>query len=274
MDKKGFISSSLLYGILALFLILMLSTLAILGNRKLSMDKLKEHALTTVETGYASSGNILAIYDGFQKPTDNNWPDQSGNGYNALLYNLSETDHSLDHLNINSNSYIDTGFSQGVLGQNITLSTVMKITHLSEGQGLWGYYDENQAGLMAEAIKIGNNLAVKFCYYGTDKNQVCTNINADQLLNKKIQITVVIQGNQGIYLYINGISRDSETNTSSFSPKTDYSFVIGQASGGANHSFTGELYNFVIYKGALNEEEILQNYEVDNEKYSLDYISS
>ena len=46
--KNGFIASSLLYGMLALFLVLMISTLYIFGNNKISMDKLKETALDKV----------------------------------------------------------------------------------------------------------------------------------------------------------------------------------------------------------------------------------
>lgn len=49
MNKKGFVTSALLYGILALFLVLILGTLAILGNRKLTSDSLKESALDDVQ---------------------------------------------------------------------------------------------------------------------------------------------------------------------------------------------------------------------------------
>ena len=48
MDEKGFIASSLLYGMLALFLVIMLSTIYIFANNKLGMDKLKEEALNYV----------------------------------------------------------------------------------------------------------------------------------------------------------------------------------------------------------------------------------
>ena len=47
--QNGFIASALLYGMLVLFLVLMLSTLYILANNKMSMDKLKEEALRIVE---------------------------------------------------------------------------------------------------------------------------------------------------------------------------------------------------------------------------------
>ena len=49
MNKKGFVTSALLYGILSLFLVLMLGTLSVISNRKLSSDRLKESALNDVE---------------------------------------------------------------------------------------------------------------------------------------------------------------------------------------------------------------------------------
>ena len=52
MRKNGFIASALLYGMLVLFLVIMLSTLYILANNKMSMDKLKENALDNVENNY------------------------------------------------------------------------------------------------------------------------------------------------------------------------------------------------------------------------------
>ena len=41
MNQKGFITSALLYGILSLFLVLVLGTISILGNRKLANDKIE-----------------------------------------------------------------------------------------------------------------------------------------------------------------------------------------------------------------------------------------
>ena len=45
MNKKAFITSALLYGILSLFLLLILGTVTVLSNRKLANDKIKESAL-------------------------------------------------------------------------------------------------------------------------------------------------------------------------------------------------------------------------------------
>ena len=49
MKKNGFVTSALLYGILSLFIVLLLSTVAIIGNRKLASDKIKQSALDDVQ---------------------------------------------------------------------------------------------------------------------------------------------------------------------------------------------------------------------------------
>ena len=49
MQKNGFVTSALLYGILSLFIVLLLSTVAIVGNRKLANDKIKQSALDDVQ---------------------------------------------------------------------------------------------------------------------------------------------------------------------------------------------------------------------------------
>lgn len=49
MKKNGFVTSALLYGILSLFLVLVLGTISILANRKLDNDKIKESALDDVQ---------------------------------------------------------------------------------------------------------------------------------------------------------------------------------------------------------------------------------
>ena len=49
MNNKGFVTSALLYGILSLFLVLILGTLSVITNRKLAIDRLKESALNDVQ---------------------------------------------------------------------------------------------------------------------------------------------------------------------------------------------------------------------------------
>lgn len=72
MNRKGFVTSALLYGILSLFLVLILGTIAIAGNRKITNDKLKQSALDDVQnlttdiscfSGEISNGNLITIME-------------------------------------------------------------------------------------------------------------------------------------------------------------------------------------------------------------------
>ena len=49
MNKKGFVTSALLYGILSVYIVLVVGTVSIIGNRKLATDKIKQSALDDVQ---------------------------------------------------------------------------------------------------------------------------------------------------------------------------------------------------------------------------------
>ena len=49
MRDKGFVTSALLYGILSVYIVLVLGTISIMGNRKLANDKIKQSALDDVQ---------------------------------------------------------------------------------------------------------------------------------------------------------------------------------------------------------------------------------
>ena len=259
MKEKGFISSALLYGMLALFLVIMMSTLAILGNRKLSMDKLKENALTNVETGYAKADQIFAMYDGLQKPYDNIWKDQSGNKHDATTAAVT---HSTNHLIFDgANSFVNTHFKQKELGQKITFSTVFKITDFTAGYNLWGSYDQtNKQGLTAYTTGSGINV----CYYTVSGTEACVGVPQAKI-NKTSQITVIMKGNVGIFVYVDGV-RVGEKLISGNINHLDDDFVIGRSS---INFFKGELYSFVIYTTDISEGDILNNLEIDNAKYQI-----
>ena len=68
MKKNGFVTSALLYGILSLFLLLILGSLTIMTNRKLTDDKIRRSALDDVQTittdssCFTVSGNTITGY--------------------------------------------------------------------------------------------------------------------------------------------------------------------------------------------------------------------
>jgi hypothetical protein len=82
LKKNGFVTSALLYGILSLFLVLILGTVTTLANRKLATDKIKESAIDdvqhlttptscfTVEEITDANGNGTGIITGYNTSCD------------------------------------------------------------------------------------------------------------------------------------------------------------------------------------------------------------
>ena len=68
MKKNGFVTSALLYGILSLFLLLILGSLTVMTNRKLTDDQIRRSALDDVQTlttdpaCFTVSGNTITGY--------------------------------------------------------------------------------------------------------------------------------------------------------------------------------------------------------------------
>ena len=252
MNEKGFIASSLLYGMLALFIVVMLSTLALLGNRKLAMDQLKKNALITVEMGYSNPENIVAIYDSFQKPNENRWFDLSGNKKKAEIsggVNFMNEGVKFD----STTSYIDTEITGLSVNEGFAIVTTATI-----GNGvLWSYGD-----IYAE--KIDSNL--KVCI-----NEECTE-SENSISNGKAQLTFIFNEN-GFQVYNNtenfmeGSITDQESNTSA-----SVHLYIGN-NNSLNKRYTGSVNDFIVYKGmevseeskliVLSDEAILNNYGID-----------
>ncbi len=253
MKQRGFISSALLYGMLALFLVIMLSTLAVLGNRKLSMDKLKENALKNVQTGYVKPEALFVAYDGLQVPDGNLWTDQTGNNNPALLVGPT---FDKDHLVFTGDDYIIAGLSQADLKTKFTITMVVDIT--STAGGLWGLDSGFSAKYTGGLMKI--------CQKNTSNAETCLDTPLPQYTGGKKQITAVYQSTVGITVYVNGIQfTDYQGITTAIKP--DGNLIIGKSS--AASFLSGNLYSFVAYDDILSEDEVLANYEVDREKYGL-----
>ncbi len=269
MKKNGFISSSLLYGMLALFLVIMTSTLAILGNKKLGMDKIKENALNNIQYGYSKIENIYALYDGFQTPDNNKWKDQSGNNHDATLVGFSADSYTNRHLVFNgTTSYLDTEIKQVDLGDKITISTVINIKKTTGTIGLWGYYNTSEGnGIYAQI----NDEVISVCYYTKSNTLLCVDIGKEffaSYANKPIQLTVVMESKVGIDVYINGISYDNIDSSLEINPRGD-NLIIGNSSADNSSLFKGDIYNFTIYNTALTYDDVIKNFEANSQRYNI-----
>lgn len=82
MNNKGFVTSALMYGILSIFLILILGVFSVIGNRKLTNDKIKQSALDDVQ-GLTTDASCFTVE---QIPGLN-----GDNDVTITKYNYSET---------------------------------------------------------------------------------------------------------------------------------------------------------------------------------------
>ena len=148
---------------------------------------------------------------------------------------------------------IDTGFLQEALGQKFTFSFVVYTTSNQAHRGYFGYHHAtpNYIGLN---MQFNGLVAVSYFGDGT-ACEISTNVGIDEtfvnsnILNKKINITVVIDAPNRLALYINGKLMFDRKCTNSFDPYPNL--------------------NFMIYKKALTDSEINQIYKVNKQRYAL-----
>ena len=219
---------------------------------------------------------LYVHYDGFMKGNDTTkWQDVSGNSRNGTLSGLTASSFTTDHglLLDGIDDYVDTGFMQTVLDQQMTISTVMKATDLASYRGIWGYYAKNDdktswAGTSAQA---SSNTFMRFQYFAGGGMNPGVNVPSAELLNKKVQVTVTIHGGVGIKVYLNGSLYGHEESNGVFLPyvSSNRNFVIGRSASLEDRFFKGTIYNFMIYKKVLTEEEIQENYTLDKARFGL-----
>ena len=165
---------------------------------------------------------------------------------------------------------VDTGYLQEVLGQQITLSFTVYTTSNSPYRGYFGYHHATPqyVGLQLQFNYYGGPGYYgdgQVCYLTLDEEFVQSNI-----LNKKINITVVIDTKNKLAVYINDKLIQETPCTNSFDPYPDVNFIIGKTYPTDDRYFEGTMYNFMVYKKALTEEEIKQNYRVNKQRYWLE----
>lgn len=218
--------------------------------------------------------DLYAHYDGYVRgSTGNQWLDVSGNRRNGTLEGLTSTSFTADHglLFDGVDDRIDTGYTQSDLEQHITFSTVVNITDISSYRGLWGYHASTEDkktwhGIVSQA---GSANGITFSYYAGGGTAASVTIPSSVLLNKKVQLTVTMQGGIGIKFYINGSLYAHAESPGVIAPYVGANFYIGQSYPSNDRYFKGTMYNFLVYKKVLTEEEIKANYMIDKDRFGL-----
>ena len=229
--------------------------------------------------------NLFAFYDGIENtpsghgtPTDT-WYNKAldlspatatpiQNTLNNFIVSSWTNDEGLSFNGVDN--MVDTGYNQEVFGQEFTFSFVVNVTAGNAYRGLYGYHIgmEGEDPFYGVSMQMNGDKA-EFFYHGSSYIPTVVPVSLDKILNKKQQYTVVYQGGVGVKLYINGEFIGEDLDNSYIVPYPEENFIIGQSLPLPERYFQGTVYNFIIYKKALTEEEIKQNYKVDRYRYQL-----
>lgn len=206
-----------------------------------------------------------------------NWENLIDNGYTSTIMGFEETTWTQDNglLFDGVDDYIDTGFLQGAMGNEITFEFVSTPSSTNDYRGYFGYHTANylENGIYnGVSFQFGEN-ELQFSYYGDDT--FCGLIDLTQeevskyLLNKKSDITIVMSTKNYIAIYINGEEIHRNTCTNNFVPDKINHFFIAKSFPDDDRYFQGTMYNFMIYRKALTEDEIKHNYGINKIRYDL-----
>ena len=285
MNKKGFIASSLLYGLLVIFLVVMLSTIAVLANKKLSSDKLKETAIDDVSADYSSANLIHVWYDSYYAPYLNSnaivWKDVVS-GYIAALNGFTS--------NLEYSKGIIFDQSRNIVAQNIALKDIVsKDADFSvsayiridnppcetDSCQLFRFGDITSNFVRVDTST--NDYKLELCYpkiinAGGNSNEPvvsCAEVSSSDFYsndNDPVTLTIIFQSG-AIRAFVDNkqVSNPNDLNVSGglLDTSSNYPLTIG-------NGFMGTIYNFIIYKGILADSGVEKNAIQNKTRYKVE----
>ena len=201
------------------------------------------------------------------KSTLTNFTASSWTNDNGLLFN------GIDNV-------VDTGYMQEALGQQITFELVITNKNTENYHGYFGehfgpddiFTTNHNSGIEiqyhSETLRIG--------YWSSGDGWCGVTLSPEtirnNLTNKKSDMVIVFEFQKSVTVYINGTQIAAKNCPYTFNPATESNFMIGRShpSPNSNRYFEGTMYNFMVYKKALNDNEIKQNYKVNKQRYGLE----
>lgn len=253
---------------------------------------------SSILASYNTNGLIMLLEgeynDGAAHSNDSNiWKDYSANNHNALLSDFDFDDESgwrYNGLHFTGKEYvsipdIDTG--------DMTIEIVAKFDSVSvpetPEQSVLSNLNDGGMGLLLNELNsasVSKRGKFSFDVYTADGN--ISSVIADEVVqaNKIYSISGSVgkmsleyDGNRFAYetraqlLSVNGKVDGIPFNSTVKQPLTGSDFIIGGnplVGVGANTNFNGTIYCVRIYNRALTEEEIKENYKVDQKKYGIE----
>ena len=210
----------------------------------------------------------------------NTWNNLINNNYGLKMYvsnNLNWTDDNGLYFD-GVDDYIDAGFNQSVLGGNITIDIVLKTDEINNYRGLIGYHADAIPPTYLHlyegfTIQFMDN-SLTFFYYNSSLQSDCSiSLNSEQtmnLVNNKVELTFLMSENNYISIYINGKETAKTECNISFSPWKEDNLILAKTyKYSSDRYFKGTIYNYKIYRKTLTDDEIKENYLINQNRYGL-----
>lgn len=245
------------------------SSTAIRKNQLKTVLKLKEIYAQEIELqnkDYVKAGLVLQ-YDGINNTGNghsNNttaWKDLSGHGNDGTLSRPLDATFSWENNNISIagasstlGTYVDTPLNLN--GKERTIFYTIDGTNLTGS--IWGDTDnDNTNGLFNYNTFIANR-----------GSSTSTQSRYDYTFAKsgKSHYAVTLSATQ-LKFYVNGVLTNTTNNTVGLT--TSNNLRVLAAYFPTQNATNLKMYDFMVYNRVLNDQEILQNYEVDKLKYGL-----
>ena len=131
------------------------------------------------------------------------WDNLIDNGYNLTIFgfeNLNWTSNNGLYFD-GVNDYIDSGFKQDVLGNDITIDIVANTKEINNYRGLVGFHAEDISIFKGFAIQFNDNRLLWY-YYGC--RAAATPEQTQDLIDKSVEMTFIMSANNYVSIYING----------------------------------------------------------------------
>ena len=216
----------------------------------------------TTDGGYVTSGLVLH-YDGINNTgnghssTTTTWKDLSGNGNDGVVTNGTWHTNSLKFSSSNQQNGVKTNKNFPINFSNQTFSIAFEFSSLSGVEPLFGARTTTSDGFML--FNYSNDISLD-----TKGSSTRVSIGNKLQANTKYNMTFVFSGTN-VKVYRSGVL----DRTVSITNANLTSFPLTIFTAGTRANALGNIYNVKVYNRSLTDQEVLQNYQADNQAYGF-----
>lgn len=248
-----------------------------MGTYKIQLvngEVISEEKELVIESEYVKDGLILHydainnIGEGDDKhsTTTTVWKDLSGNSNDAVLYDCTINENSIEFNGTSSYGKLPT---KALGDYNASTIEVVMEKNTDESAILLA----DNANVSNRGLALGDSFLYSWIGSGNSDTISYYFIINKPVNNEKHTYTVLYDGvdYNNTIAYQDNISLNKSGNKDGFSNNTDYP-IIGkrQWQSGSPRNFKGKIYSIRVYNKKLNEKELQANYQIDKNRFNIE----